>query len=211
MIKRLLFVLLMCCINNIIFAQDYKITFLNTNSIRIGNKNLSTGSTFKKTDVIQWQDDMQAMKVFDLKNKKTIAIVAKPFKTESCSSLDEYLSKTNHLSTRGVINPNNLKKEDFKTDPNVLYLIDNVYVDASIYYDPSMTETIEFYDGKTKLKKSASMSSDNKKIIISRDMFPSSMSTNKSFKIDIIEYDSKMNWRYCIYRNLTVVLVPKKL
>ena len=203
--------MLMCCTNSNILAQDYKITFLNTNSIRIGNKNLSTGSTFKKTDVIQWQDDMQAMKVFDLKSKKTIAIVAKPFKTESCSSLDEYLSKTNHLSTRGVINPNNLKKEDFKVDPNLLYLIDKIDVDASIYFEPSMTETIEYYDGKTKQKKIANMSSDNKKIIITREMFSSTMQTNKPFNVDIIEYDSKQNWHYCIYRNLKVILVPKKL
>lgn len=98
---RRLLLLLAVFISIAASAQDYKILFLNTESIRIAGNNLKVGDCFNKSDKIQWADDKQAMKVLSLPDKKQFIFVSKEFKERKANTANVFV-QTNRLSTRGA-------------------------------------------------------------------------------------------------------------
>lgn len=98
---RKLFILLAICISASAAAQDFKILFVNTGTVKIGGKELSAGDVFNQTDNIQWSDDKQAIKALSLVDNKQYVFASVDFKQRKLKSAKDYLVKTNRLSTRG--------------------------------------------------------------------------------------------------------------
>ena len=98
---RKLFILLAICISASAAAQDFKILFVNTGTVKIGGKELSAGDVFNQTDNIQWSNDKQAIKALSLADNKQYIFVSEDFKERKLKSAKDYLVKTNRLSTRG--------------------------------------------------------------------------------------------------------------
>ena len=98
---RKLFILLAICISASAAAQDFKILFVNTGTVKIGGKELSAGDVFNQTDNIQWSNDKQAIKALSLSDNKQYIFVSEDFKERKLKSAKDYLVKTNRLSTRG--------------------------------------------------------------------------------------------------------------
>ena len=82
-------------------AQDFQILAVNTETIRIGNKNLKSGDVFNNTETIHWSNDRQAMKVLSLPDKKHFIFTSPDFKQNKAVSARDYLVQTHRLSTRG--------------------------------------------------------------------------------------------------------------
>ena len=99
--KFLLLTLFMVCASISISAQDFKILFLNTETIRIGEKNLAVGDCFYKSETIHWSDAKQAMEVLSLQDNYQYVFASPDFKTRKLKSAQDYLVKSNRLSTRG--------------------------------------------------------------------------------------------------------------
>lgn len=141
------------CLSVSATAQDFKILFVNTGTIRIGDKDLSAGDVFSQSETIQWSDAKQAMKVLSLSDKKQFIFAATDFKERKMKSAKEYLVKTNRLSTRGSGSLSSVVRQIGET----LYVIDTTCV--AISYTPDESEfffllcdgnrhELEYKDGK---------------------------------------------------------------
>lgn len=72
--KKIFFILFSFLSSMFAAAQQYKILYLNTAFITIGEKKCQLGDVFDKKDVIKWQDEKQVMKVEDLSNNEQYVI-----------------------------------------------------------------------------------------------------------------------------------------
>ena len=85
-------------------AEDFKILFINTESIKIGKNTCVAGDVFSDGDKIFWKDGKQAMKVISLETKKQYVLVSEDFKQKKLKSAKDFIVKNNRLSTRGIGN-----------------------------------------------------------------------------------------------------------
>ncbi len=99
--KKYLF-LLSLVISASLYAEDFKILFLNTESIKIGSTTYTVGDVFSDTEKIHWKNGKQAMKVLSLETNKQYVLVSEDFKQRKLKSAKDYLVKNNRLSTRGI-------------------------------------------------------------------------------------------------------------
>lgn len=82
-------------------AEDFKILFVNTESIKIGRKSCVVGDVFSDSEKIYWKDAKQAMKVISLDSHKQYIFVKEDFKHRKMKSAKDFIVKNNRLSTRG--------------------------------------------------------------------------------------------------------------
>lgn len=85
-------------------AEDFKILFINTGSIKIGKNTCVAGDVFSDAERIFWKDGKQAMKVLSLESKKQYVLVSEDFKQRKLKSAKDFIVKNNRLSTRGIGN-----------------------------------------------------------------------------------------------------------
>ena len=100
--KILLFAFLLISVS--LQAEDFKILFVNTESIKIGKNTCVAGDVFSDAEKIFWKDGKQAMKVISLKTKKQYVLVSEDFKQRKLKSAKDFIVKNNRLSTRGIGN-----------------------------------------------------------------------------------------------------------
>lgn len=134
-------------------AQDFKILFVNTGTVRIGGKDLSAGDVFNKAETIHWVDAKQAIKALSLSDQKQFIFVSTDFKERKLKTAQDYLVRSNRLSTRGSGNLYALERQLGGS----LYVLDTTCV--SINYKPDESEyffllrdgnrqELEFKEGK---------------------------------------------------------------
>lgn len=131
---RKVLLLLSLCLSFTATAQDFKILFLNTETIKIGGKDLKKGDVFNESDKIVWKDDKQAMKVLSLSDYKQFVITAPGFKQNKVQNLKDYMVRSNRLSTRGSGSLSSVERQIGET----LYVIDTTEV--SISFEPNESE-----------------------------------------------------------------------
>ena len=83
-------------------AEDFKILFINTGSIKIGKTTRIVGDVFSDAEKIFWKDGKQAMKVMSLDTKKQYVLVSEDFRQRKLKSAKDFIVKNNRLSTRGI-------------------------------------------------------------------------------------------------------------
>lgn len=83
-------------------AEDFKILFVNSESIKIGKTVRKVGDTFSDTEKIYWKDGKQAMKVISLESKKQYVLVSEDFKKKKMKTAKDFIFKNHRLSTRGI-------------------------------------------------------------------------------------------------------------
>ena len=150
---RKVLLLLLLCVTTTAVAEEFKILFVNTGTIRIGGKDLERGDVFSDSDKISWTDAKQAIKVLSLTSHKQYVFVSTDFNERKLKSAKDYLVKTNRLSTRGSGSLSSVGRQIGET----LYVIDTTSV--SINYTPDDSEfffllsdgkrhELEYQDGK---------------------------------------------------------------
>lgn len=85
-----------------LYAEDFKILFVNSDSIKIGKTVRKAGDTFSDTEKIYWKDGKQAMKVVSLESKKQYVLVSEDFKKKKMKTAKDFIFKNHRLSTRGI-------------------------------------------------------------------------------------------------------------
>lgn len=85
-----------------LYAEDFKILFVNSESIKIGKTVRKAGDTFSDTEKIYWKDGKQAMKVISIESKKQYVLVSEDFKKKKMKTAKDYIFKNHRLSTRGI-------------------------------------------------------------------------------------------------------------
>jgi hypothetical protein len=115
-------------------GQDFKILFLNTETIKIGKRDLSIGDVFGQTETIFWSDSKQAMEVLSLSDNKQYLLVSSDFKQKHLKSAKAYLIKSNRMSTRGTVSLSRVAR----SIGNKVYAIDTARV--AINFTPAKEE-----------------------------------------------------------------------
>lgn len=179
-----------------VFADRYKVLYVNSKGIKIENRNAAVGSIFSDKDKIEWTDDQQAMKVINLNTNRIMVLAAKALKKKKASSLYEYLTSTKHLSTR------NLKSgkimEMWQVD-STLYLLDTLYISRPNMRGNDVVAKIIDDKGKTI---DLPISKDGKSYVITRKMYGNHALPSQRYSIK--EFDRKKDWEYVVYRRLII-------
>lgn len=115
-------------------AQDFKILFVNTETIKIGGKDLKKGDVFFESDKIVWKDDKQAMKVLSLSDNKQFVFVSTDFEDRKLKSAKEFLVRSNRMSTRGSGSLSTLARQI----GDVVYILDTTRI--AVNYVPDESE-----------------------------------------------------------------------
>ena len=63
-------------VTSFVFADKYKVLYVNSTGIKIETKNVAVGSVFTDKDKIVWTDDQQAMKVINLNTNRVMVLAA---------------------------------------------------------------------------------------------------------------------------------------
>ncbi len=120
-------------------ADNYKILWMNTSAIKIGNKICRKGSTFSDRSIVAWKRPGQAIKAQNLRTKEIDLFVEPAFKMHKSKSILEYYIRTNHMSTREVPpTPEELKCS--KRLNSMFYMLDEIHIrcivpkDNNTYY-----------------------------------------------------------------------------
>ena len=79
-------------------AENYRILYVNTDSVRIGGRMLSAGDIFKETEDIQWTEDLQSIKVIGTDSRQILVLVAKEMEGKNKKSVFDYLMPVNSMS-----------------------------------------------------------------------------------------------------------------
>ncbi|MBE6269731.1 MAG: hypothetical protein E7101_02120 [Prevotella ruminicola] len=194
--KRLVIIMAVLMTACHVFADKYKVLYVNSTGIKIETKNVAVGSGFTDKDKIVWTDDRQAMKVINLNTNRIIVLAAKALKKKKASSLYEYLTSTKHLSTRDLKRRKTM--ELWQVD-STLYLLDTLYISRPDIRGNDVGARIIDDKGKTI---DLPMSNDGRFYVITRDMCGNQIFTPKRFAIK--EFDRERNWEYIVYRNLII-------
>lgn len=116
--RQTVYLLLMILSAILVKADDYKILYVSTKTIKVGGKTLVKGSIFNDKSVIQWTQATQSMRIKRIQGKEVkIKIVTremmKGLKYQTIAELDKQQSsphsyfnqtvKKNHTSTRKAI------------------------------------------------------------------------------------------------------------
>ena len=124
---RRLFLLLALMASVSMRAEDFKILFLNTESIKIGKTVCVVGDTFNDSEKIFWKDGKQAIKVMSLDTKKQYVLVSEDFKQRKMKSAKDFIIKNNRLSTRGIGNLSAVARQI----GDKIYWVDPIIIDVA--------------------------------------------------------------------------------
>lgn len=183
-------------VTSFVFADKYKVLYVNSTGIKIETKNVAVGSVFTDKDKIVWTDDQQAMKVINLNTNRVMVLAAKALKKKKASSLYEYLTSTKHLSTRDVKGRKIM--EVWQID-STLYLLDTLYISRPLMRGNNLVAKIVDDNGKAM---DLPISKDKKSYVITRDIYGNKTFAPKRFAIK--EFDRERNWEYVVYRKLII-------
>lgn len=144
--KKSIVVLFIMVFVSSVVADNYMITRMNTQSIKIGHRICKVGDVFSDGSVIFWNKDKQAFKAKNMKTGKERVFVEPEFRNKKCKSIKDYFLKNNLLSTRGVHNLNELSEA---LSENAFFLLDTICIESPI----PMNNTDQYYivyevDGK---------------------------------------------------------------
>lgn len=198
--KKILLVASLLMIACCVFADKYKVLYLNSPDIKVGNKTIVVGYVFDDKDAIKWTSEQQAIKVMNLKTKRVMVLAAKALKKKNASSLYDYLTSTKRLSTRDFRKKQ--MKEEWQLD-STLYLVDTLYISRPQRQSNSIVAKLVIKHGEGQ---EIILNHDEYYYILTRSIY--GKNTPFPLKIDIKEYDPKQNWEYIVYRNLIIDPLP---
>lgn len=180
-------------------ADKYKVLYTNSDNIRIDDRPVTVGMEFEDVNYINWLSDSQAMKVLNLSTNRIMVVTAQGFKRKKAMSLEEYFLSSKHLSTRGYGNM------EFLTD-TIYYMLDTLTISAGVDIRDNVLDEAVIKIGDDWINIKLSKTTNKQDVIITRSIF--SHTSASSIYIDIVEEDEKTGWRYYLYRNLYIKLLP---
>ena len=182
-----------------VYADDYRILQLNTNSIRIGNVQCEKGDTFSDEAPIYWSNEQQAIKAMNLKTKLIRVFACKAFTDVKAKGIKDYYIKSNHLSTRGgVVTFSDLVEELSDT----IYILRSYPVESPVKIDSLSSYIISYGEGKRAWR---NLMTTDKVFYLNRELFDGSCQE----AITLSLYFRRKGFDdYLITDSLNVVVLP---
>lgn len=100
--KTLLLTMVALMVWGIAKAEDYRILFINSSTINIGDKELKKGDVFSDKEIINWKSKDMAIKVMNLKSHKVLVLSAQEKTASENKCLADYLMQNMRLSSRDL-------------------------------------------------------------------------------------------------------------
>lgn len=185
----------------------YKITFLNTKTIKIGNKVLKCGDKFYDNQIVHWTDLRQMMRVVkaDGKNCPEFKMTKHGFQkyeSKNVKTLFDYLTQENYLGTRSLENrPRHYSEFDH-------YLVDTLLFPARNSDNTLRMEAVWNLNGK-EIVTPIKTTEDKQFYIISLDIY--GKKKPRDIKLGIREVNEDLGWIDQVYRDIPIIFIPKKL
>ncbi len=201
MAKKIILLISLLFIGCSAFADNYRVLYVNSDRIRIGKRYAAVGDIFKDTDTIVWSSQQQAMKVLNLNNKRVFICTAQSLTKNKSHSLYDYLTSTKRISTRSIIN--NVFDEEWHLDSR-LFVLDTLYITRPNYNATHVQATVVIKSQMS--SREIPITFDSKYYKIPRQII--NQLENMPIKLDIMEYDKKRDWKYLVYKDLSVELLP---
>lgn len=189
----------------------YIITFLNTKTIQIGDRQLRKGDTFYSGQTIHWKkDNRHTMRV------RVIGKDGKPhgeeitcnregfckYKQKGLLSLFDYLTQERSLGTRGKQE----RKDHYSYKTH--YLIDTLMLPTKATSVVLPAEAIWKHHDK-EIITPISRSHDGRFYVISLDIYANCKP--RDIKLSIRERDAEIEWINFVYRDIPIMFIPSSL
>ncbi len=199
--KKAVLVLSALCLSMTLIADNYKILQMNTQSVKIGNKQYKTGDIFPDSDPISWANDKQAIRTMNLNTKQIKLFAAKVFKDIEAKSIKDYFLKNSHLSTRGgVVTFSDLTEELSDT----IYLYESVQIESPVKIDSISSYLISYELNGEKVWRT--LMSTDKYFYICRELFGENIDGGK---YTLTLYFRKKGMEdFLISNDIEIVLLP---
>lgn len=175
-------------------SDDFKVLFVNTKDLKIGENRVKNGTVFKDTEKIYWKNSRQYMRVRNLKTHKTYIVSQADFKKDEETTLHQLLV-TNRLSTR-ELGP---EKERLR---NPVLLLDTLDIPAPKEYTSDIKNYIHIKNGEIvhEIKKSE----DSRYYLIPRSLFNNV--EEETVIIDIFAKEDGLE--YPVYEDVELLILP---
>ena len=188
----LIFFILNCGISES-HADEYKVLFVNSKDLNIGEEKAKPGMVFKDTDEIKWKNANQFLKVRNLSTHKTMELHPSQFKTGENTIKRLILSK--RLSTREWERNNEIVETPVP-------LWDTVFLPVSKNFTPSFQNFVIFNNNSN--RRFISTNQDNNFYILPRLIFNDF--DNEIIKVSVMERDG--DFTYPVYEDLEIEILP---
>lgn len=164
-------------------ADSYKVLSTNSSDIRVNNKPIKVGDTFKDTDIITWTQNQQAIKVYNFTAKRQEILVARGVSKQRTQSASDILASTHHLSTHAP----GMAETDFARLVQAIegeyYLLDEIEIETDVEFSHGKAIIVSYnmddgmYEAQATIKGS--------RIIMNRELFKAGKSVSRDLIINI--------------------------
>ncbi len=203
---KMIIIGILLCIPAVSFSKNYRILFLNTNSIRIGNKVLHEQDVFSDTEEIHWKDLRQMMEVQNVSNPSEKHTLTKhgfiECKKDGVKSLLDFI-KVQSLGTRNTEGGKKHYSEIYH------YLVDTLMFPTTTREDSSIRCEAAWIKGKKEIVTPVKRSPDGRFYIISLDIYKGKKPCD--INLDIREVNEQIKWVNNVYKGIPIVYIPKRL
>ena len=192
---------------NISSQEGYKILFLNTETIKVGQRELHVGDTLQDNEPIYWSNESQAMKVINLKNHKQRVIPADMELLQNKLSLSDILSDIHTLAVRdGQIMTIFQLRNDIGDE---ILLADTVQLDVNIPIDDEHYFFVAYHNGSELIYKK--LPQKEKQFIIDRSLFIVDGVSVEPFSTSIRIYYQNGDSRELVSDECKLIVIPLKI
>lgn len=203
---KILLLGILSCIPSVLSSKNYRILFLNTNSIKIGDRVLHEQEVFSDTEEIHWKDLRQMMKVQNVNNPSEKYTLTKhgfkEYKKDGVKSLLDFI-KVHSLGTRDT----NYGKKHYSEIYH--YLTDTLMFPTTTREDSSIRCEAVWINGKKEMVTPVKRSSDGNFYIISLEIYKGKKPCD--INLDIREVNEQIKWKSNVYKSIPIVYIPKRL
>lgn len=202
--KKIIPVLLVLCFIMSVYADNYKILQMNTQTIKIGNRVCKKGDVFSDDSTIVWTKEKQAFKAQNIETKKIVLFTEPDFKAKNSMTIKDYYLKTNHLSTRDA---SLTLSELSELLDDTFYLLDTIRIESPIPLDSTRSYHVRYMQNEEVVE--SVLPSNNDRFMFVRSLFESCDSAaNEEINVSVFFRSKSVDEDYVLTDSMKIVLLP---
>ncbi len=210
--RRITLFLLFACLSMYLYADKYKILFLNYPTLHINGKPAKVGDVFDDNAIVRWSKERQAMRVFNLDKKKQILMVAHVVDPKG-NSISDILTANKHLSTHRTSSqtPPTLLRMLNTTFEKQYDLMDTITIVSPISLSEKKYFQASYYYGDSRITKK--LSSNDREIYIDRSLFniDGKQLIPRDIEIDIDFIDETNSTFAFVCSGIEIYIIPEDI
>lgn len=202
--KKLFYLMLLLVSVASMYADNYKILWMNTQNIKIGGRVCGVDSVFSDLSGIMWSKSGQAIKAQNLKTKEIAIFVEPEFKKHNSKSIVDYYIKTNHMSTRSTPPTEDELKAQLS---NTFYMLEEICIKGHAPIDSNQYYVIKYEKDGNMIEKMLTANRDS--FVIPRSLFASNDGEDKKeVRLSVYFRDSQAEENLLLTDSMIIQILP---